>query len=193
MNSPLAGVDPLGWDFCHCVGPNSPGNSTDPNSSFSPGGNGSGLTGFFTIAIPTATWVYGQEVPYGDYIPAHWQYGWTYTTFSFSSPSGPSPGNGIGAPNISPPCLVGAGPLKVGQSRCAPKHAPPPPAPKLIWIPTCKDVAHAGKADAVIAAAAGAVWKKYPITTPVTFPIFELFGTTSVLENLYALVGGCLY
>ncbi|MGA7858010.1 MAG: RHS repeat-associated core domain-containing protein [Terracidiphilus sp.] len=84
-----------------------------------------------------------------------------------------------------------------GSAGSAPNNPTPQPTkpapPKLVWIPTCKDVAHAGKADAVVAAAAGALWKKYPITAPVTFPIFELFGTTSVLENSYALIGGCLY
>jgi hypothetical protein len=60
------------------------GNPLDPS------GSSQGLSGYFTVAVPTATWVYGQEVPYGDYIPAHWVSGWTYQTFNFNvSPSAP--------------------------------------------------------------------------------------------------------
>ena len=121
-NSPLSATDPTGL-YLAFRGPGaagSVGSSIDPNFSFDPGGTGAGLSGYFMIPIPTATWVYGQEVPYGPYIPGHWEYGWTWAILNFSNgslyyPSVPSPA----APNNGLPCLAGAGPLQVGQSRCA--------------------------------------------------------------------------
>jgi RHS repeat-associated protein len=103
-NNPLSATDPSGlYRAAPCMGGSQCNNGYTGNP-LDPSGSSQGLSGYFTIAVPTATWVWQQEIPGEPAIPAHWVYGWTYATFSLnnSSPSGPSP-VGPGAPNTNAP------------------------------------------------------------------------------------------
>ena len=108
LSNPLALVDPLGLNYGHpgsCNAANScaGGTGNDPSFSFSPGGNGSGLTGLMTITVPTATWVPGREVPGGPYQDGYWVYGSTYATIAFGGPSSSGPPQSGAAPNNPTP------------------------------------------------------------------------------------------
>ncbi len=78
----------------------------------------------------------------------------------------------------------------------------PPPAPAApqgnswshpLTPPTCQQWKNWGKADAYIATSAKLIATKYPITAPVTGPVFETFGFSALIENGVALAKGCFY
>ena len=97
------------------------------------------------------------------------------------------------AENNGTPCLAGAGPLAVGQSRCGPQ----PPLGNS-WShpftpPTCQQWKNWGKADAYVAGGSALVAKKYPVTAPVAIPVAEVFGFSALLENGIAWYQGCFF
>jgi RHS repeat-associated protein len=102
------------------------------------------------------------------------------------------------------PDLGGSGPqqpnIPGGGRNGAPNNGTPKPAAPQgnSWShpftpPTCQQWKNWGKADAYIATSAGFLGKVYPVTLPVTGPVFSVFGGSALIENGVALAQGCFF